>query len=140
MTEPNGKHNQAAVSAGAPGRVRTYRDLIAWRKAMDLVDLVYQATGSLPESERFGLVPQMRRAAVSVAANIAEGHGRGRRAEFRRFLEIARGSLCELQTEAEVCRRRAWLKGGLLSRFRDACREADAVLAGLIRSMRRPSA
>jgi four helix bundle protein len=118
--------------------VRTYRDLIAWQKAMDLVDLVYQATGSLPESERFGLVPQMRRAAVSVAANIAEGHGRGRRAEFRRFLEIARGSLFELQTEAEVCRRRAWLKGKVLAHLRDACREEDAVLSGLMRSMKGP--
>ena len=75
--------------------IRTYRDLVAWQLGMDLAQMVFRLTGSFPKSEQYGMVAQMRRSAASVPANIAEGYGRGRKAEFRRFLEIARGQpLC----------------------------------------------
>ena len=117
--------------------IRTYRDLAAWQKAMAMAEGTYRATETLPEAERFGLVSQMRRSAASVAANVAEGFGRGRKAEFRRFLEVARGSLFELQTHAELARRLGWLKGTLLKEIRDLSHEVDAILSGLIRSVKR---
>jgi len=118
------------------GGVRTYRDLIAWQKAMALAEQVYHGTASFPDNEKFGLTAQLRRSAVSVASNIAEGFGRARKVEFRRFLEISRGSLFELQTQAELSRRLGLLKGKHLSTVRELAQELDAVLTGLIRSQR----
>ncbi len=77
--------------------------LKAWQVAMEVVETVYRETSALPEKERYGLQAQMRRAAVSVPSNIAEGAARGSKADFRRFLLIARGSLAELETQALVC-------------------------------------
>ena len=78
--------------------VKSYRDLIVWRRAIDLAEAVYASTKTWPEDERFGMVMQVRRAAVSVAVNIAEGHDRRSDLELRRFLSIANGSVCELET------------------------------------------
>src|SRR6476646_11745789 len=83
-------------------RVRTFRDLIAWQRAMVLAKEVYRVTGGMPESEKFGLTNQMRRAAVSIPSNIAEGHARQSRADYLKFLRIARGSLAELATQVEL--------------------------------------
>jgi len=80
-------------------RGRSYKDLIVWQKARCLAVAVYRQTSQLPSHERFGLTSQMRRAAVSVLSNIAEGAGRGTDSEFRYFLRIARGSLAELETQ-----------------------------------------
>src|SRR5215211_7363690 len=80
-------------------RTDSYRDLIAWQKAMVLVRSVYVVTASWPADERFGLTSQVRRAAVSVPANIAEGSGRSGSREFRHGLSVAHGSLCELETQ-----------------------------------------
>ena len=76
-----------------------YRDLIVWQKATDACASIYALTRSFPQEEIYGLTSQMRRAAVSVASNIAEGRGRASRQEFKQFLLIARGSLCELETQ-----------------------------------------
>ncbi len=113
---------------------RTYRDLVAWQKAMALAEQVYRVTAAFPNEERFGLVAQMRRAAVSVPSHIAEGFGRAQRLDFRRFLEMARASLFELQTQGELARRLGWLKGDGLATVRDLAREVDAILTALIRS------
>ena len=121
---------------GAKAAIRTYRDLVAWQEGMELAERVYAATKEFPSEEKFGLVSQMRRAAVSIPSNIAEGFGRDRKAEFKRFLEMARGSLFELQTQAELARRIGWLKGDALGGLRDLAREVDAVIAGLVRSIR----
>ena len=85
--------------------VKSFRDLAVWQKAMDLTSLVYQATADLPPEERFGLVSQARRAAVSVPANIAEGHRRSSTKDYLRFLSIAAGSLAELETLLELASR-----------------------------------
>jgi four helix bundle protein len=88
-----------------PGEIQSYRDLKVWQKGMDLATDCYIETKSLPEDERFGLVSQIRRAAASVPANIAEGYGRESRGEFVQFLPIAQGSLKELETHAMLAER-----------------------------------
>ena len=118
--------------------IRTFRDLIAWQRSMQLAQAVYQLTRTLPDSERFGLVLQMRRAAVSVPSNIAEGYARQSRKEYVKFLRIARGSLAELSTQLEIA-------GGLgmVREDQETLRllsEADRILQGLIRSLTRPPA
>jgi four helix bundle protein len=81
---------------------RFHRDLIVWQKAMLLAEEVYRLAGRLPRQERFGMAAQLRSAAVSVAANIAEGNGRSKRGDYARFLTIARGSARELDTHLEL--------------------------------------
>jgi four helix bundle protein len=81
------------------GGINSYRDLLVWQKGMALVKQVYSLTYSFPVDERFGLVAQMRRAAVSVPSNIAEGQARHGRKEFVHFLSHAEGSLAELDTQ-----------------------------------------
>jgi four helix bundle protein len=78
---------------------RNYQDLVAWQKAMDLADAVYDVTERWPKEQLFGLTIQVQRAALSVPSNIAEGQGRNSRADFGRFLDIANGSRCELETQ-----------------------------------------
>jgi four helix bundle protein len=80
----------------------SYRELIVWQKAMDLVILIYAITKDFPTEERFGLVTQMRRSAVSIPSNIAEGSRRSTRKEYRQFLCIAYGSGAELETQLQV--------------------------------------
>jgi carbamoyl-phosphate synthase large subunit len=79
---------------------RDYKDLIVWQKAMRLAKEVYRATSTYPKEERFGLVAQMRRAAVSIPSNIAEGQARHTSGEFVQFISYAEGSLAELDTQA----------------------------------------
>ncbi|MDB5296543.1 MAG: ribosomal protein [Phycisphaerales bacterium] len=89
---------------------RNYRDLIAWQKGMDLVEEVYRATRLFPADEVYGLTSQIRRAAVSIPANVAEGQGRGGAAEFARFLRIAHGSLREVETHALIAERLLYVR------------------------------
>lgn len=86
-----------------------YRDLVVWRKAMKLAEDAYMTTSGFPRDERFGLVSQIRRAAVSVASNIAEGQGRGNDGHFVQFLGISRGSLHELETQVTLAARLGFL-------------------------------
>lgn len=90
--------------------IRSYRDLVVWQEAMQLMAEGYRLANRLPAVERFGLAAQIRRAAVSVPANIAEGHGRRGRAEYLHHLSIAAGSLRELQTHLEIASRVGLLK------------------------------
>lgn len=82
--------------------MKSYRDLIVWQKAMLLVDEIYQITRKLPDDEKFGLISQIRRSAISIPSNIAEGYGRNYTKDYIRFLQIARGSLFECQTQLEI--------------------------------------
>jgi four helix bundle protein len=86
-------------------KIQSYRDLIVWQKAMDVVVIIYDLTEKFPVSENHGLTFQMRRAAVSIPSNIAEGRRRGSKKEFRRFLMIAFASGSELETQIEISKR-----------------------------------
>jgi len=83
--------------------VSNYRDLIVWQKAMDLTVEIYRIAKKLPKEELFSLSDQMRRAAVSIPSNIAEGNGRQTKGEFQHFLRIAKGSAAELETQLLIC-------------------------------------
>jgi len=89
--------------------VQNYRELIVWQKAMDVVELVYQATKIFPKEELYGLTNQVRRAAVSIPSNIAEGQARQSTAEFRNFLSIAQGSRAEVETQIMIAQRLGYL-------------------------------
>ncbi len=118
----------------------SYRDLIAWKKGMELVKAVYDMTDSFPQHEMYGLVSQLRRAAVSIPSNIAEGQAHYTNPEFIRFLRHARGSLAEIETQILVAQDRAYLpklKADELIRQTD---EPGRVLSGLINSMKEPGA
>jgi four helix bundle protein len=82
--------------------MKSYRDLIVWQKSMNWVTLVYPLTSKIPESEKFGLISQIKRSSVSIPSNIAEGYGRNYKKDYSRFLQIARGSLFECQTQIEI--------------------------------------
>jgi len=86
-------------------KIQTYKDLIVWQKAMDLVVEVYSLTDKLPRTELYGLVSQMRRCAVSIPSNIAEGRRRGTQKDFRQFLIISYSSGAELETQIEILKR-----------------------------------
>jgi four helix bundle protein len=113
---------------------RNYQDLIAWQRAMDLVENVYRLTRELPKSEAFGLVLQMRRAATSIPSNIAEGQGRAGNAEFVRFLRIAYGSIRELETQAITCRRLRFLDDATIEVTLSLCGEVGRLINGLIKA------
>ena len=115
--------------------VKTYRDLVAWQKAMQLAKAVYRATSRMPAGERFGLTLQIRRATVSIPSNIAEGFGRQSRADLLKFLRIARGSLNEVSTQLELAIELGMLRTD--SNLDSLLRETDRVLQGLIRSLER---
>ena len=114
-------------------KVSTYRDLIAWQRAMALARAVYAQTKGMPSDERFGLTSQMRRAAVSIPSNIAEGHARQSRADYLRFLRNARGSLAELMTQTELCQSLDLMTPA--RELSDLLAETDRVLQGLIRGL-----
>jgi four helix bundle protein len=115
--------------------VKDYRELIAWQKAMDLVEAVYRRTASLPNEERYGLTNQMRRAAVSVPSNIAEGQGRRSTRDFVHFLSIARGSVKEVETQVVIARRLEYFDERQESELLSLTEEASRLISGLIRSL-----
>jgi four helix bundle protein len=83
--------------------ISSYKDLLVWQRSMDFVETVYRVTTKLPMNEQFGLIAQMRRAAVSVPSHIAEGYGRQATGEYRHHLLFSRGSLLELETQLLLC-------------------------------------
>lgn len=86
------------------------QDLQIWQKSVDLVERIYKITAQFPNEEKFGLVAQMRRSAISIPSNISEGYGRKSSGEFLQFLGIARGSLCELETQIIIAKKIKFLK------------------------------
>ena len=115
--------------------VKSYRDLDTWQRAMDLVVTVYKATDIMPSDERFGLTNQIRRAAVSVPSNIAEGQGRSSPNDFLRFLAIARGSLNELETQILMAHRLNYLSEDERDSVLTLSDEVSRLLRGLSRSI-----
>lgn len=120
-------------SEGAP--IRSCRDLLAWQKSVVLVEGIYKPTAGLPAGERYGLMSQLRRAAVSIPSNIAEGHGRETTREFTRSISIARGSLAELETQLEIVSRLGMLPAEPLLPIIEACDELGHILRGLRKSL-----
>lgn len=118
---------------------QSYRDLIAWQKGMDLAEEVWMVSEGWPRAQLFGLTDQVRRASVSIPSNIVEGQGRNGRAEFRRFLDIAHGSLCELETQLMLARRFRFLDEPTLDRLLTQGAEVGRLLHGLLRRLRTPT-
>jgi len=115
--------------------VKTYRDLIVWQKAMVLVTEIYKVSKSFPRREDYGLTSQLRRCAVSIPSNIAEGYGRNSRNEYIRFLQIASGSLYELQTQLEIAANLGYLKKDEFELLYESTREVERMLSVLIRRL-----
>ena len=115
--------------------VGSYRDLLVGQKAMDYVVACYRATDCFPKEERYGLASQLKSAAVSIPANIAEGQGREHTREFMNFLSIARGSLCETETHLLVAERLGYLRPDDVKALAVTSDEIARMLTGLIRSL-----
>lgn len=111
--------------------IRSYRDLVVWQKGMDLTVEVYRLTRSFPASERFGLVSQIQRAASSVPSNIAEGHSRNTRGDYRRGISIARGSVGELETRLELARRLGYVNTDAYRSVSERVSEVGRMLTAL---------
>ena len=114
--------------------IRTFRDLDVWRKGMDLTVRVYKSTDRFPKSEIFGLTSQLRRAAVSIPSNIAEGKAVGGKG-YRRHLKIAMGSEAELQTQVELAERLNFLNREEANDLLEHAAEVGRMLAGLFRAL-----
>ena len=113
-----------------------YKDLKVWQKSMDLAVEIYQLVKNLPKEETYGLGDQMRRAAVSIPSNIAEGHGRGADIDFSRFLSIAQGSKSELETQLELCNRLGFLSLEQTAKSLSLLAEIGKMLTVMIRNKR----
>jgi len=114
---------------------KNYTDLIAWQKAMAFVEETYKASSRIPREEIYCLTAQLRRAAISIPSNIAEGQGRQSRREFRKFLRIAHGSLREAETQVLLADRLHYLDGVATAALMRASCEVGRLLNGLIRSL-----
>lgn len=113
----------------------SFRDLIVWKKSMLLVTTIYKLTNKLPEEEMFGLVSQIKRSAVSVPSNIAEGYGRNYRKDYSGFLQISRGSLYECQTQLEIAQNLSFLKSEDLNEIKNLSIEVEKMLNSLIKRL-----
>jgi four helix bundle protein len=120
---------------GCPVGVQSYRDLTVWNTAVDLTLEVYRITESFPQTERFGLTNQIRRAAVSVASNIAEGHARSTRGEYRNFLSIARGSVIEIEVQLFLAEQIGYVKSPMLIKARGHCDAISRMITSLKRAL-----
>lgn len=111
--------------------IRGYRDLLVWRKSMDWAEGIYEATSHWPRDERFGMISQIRRAAVSVASNIAEGAARRSTGEFMQFLGISRGSLAEAETQLLLAERLGFLPASDADALMGSAEEISRMLVAL---------
>jgi four helix bundle protein len=116
--------------------VQSYRDLVAWQKAMELVTEIYRISQNFPKEELFGLMSQIRRAAVSIPSNIAEGHAKLSRKEYQHFLGHARGSLAEVETQLLIAQNLHYLGAEMTSQMLDMAAEIGRILNGLLASLK----
>jgi four helix bundle protein len=115
----------------------SYRDLLVWQKAMELVVETYRFSSSFPKEELYGLTSQLRRASVSVPSNIAEGYGRASRKEYLQFLYVAQGSLKEMETQAILAEMLGFASKSSTELLLEKGAVAGKLLGGLIRALRR---
>ena len=125
--------NKGSLPSG--GRTRHYRDLLVWQKAMVIAKAIYRVTDAFPQKEVYGLQSQMRRAAISIPSNIAEGHGRLDDGHFRQFLATSRGSLFELQTQLELAAGLKYLDEKGVGELMQKCEEIARMINGLLASL-----
>lgn len=118
-------------------KLKTYRDLTVWQKAMDLVVAAYELTAKFPSTEKYGLAAQMQRAAVSVPSNVAEGYARTHRGDYLHHLSIASGSLAELETQITISARLKLITREEAIPVWDLCQEVGRMLIKLIQSLRK---
>jgi four helix bundle protein len=124
------------VQRVSPGSdVRSFRDLLVWQKSIKLTVAIYRLTQGFPREELYGLTSQIRRSAVSIPSNIAEGQGRLNTAEFRQFLGIARGSTCELQTQLEIARALQLGDPKMIDAAEDLSHEIGKMLFSMFRTL-----
>jgi four helix bundle protein len=112
-----------------------FEKLEVWQKSINFADFVYRITRNFPDDERFGLMNQMRRAAVSISSNIAEGTSRHSRDDYARFLEIATGSVCEVVSQSFIAQRQNYLSEENRQSLYAAAEEQSRMLSGLRRSL-----
>jgi four helix bundle protein len=117
-------------------KVRGFQDLTVWRKAMELCEEIYRATEKMPAHEQFGLTQQLRRAAISIPSNIAEGHSRQSTGDYRHHLQMARGSAAEVQTQLLLAERLYLLPKTMILKALQLSEECSRILATLIRKFR----
>lgn len=115
--------------------MKTYRDLLVWQKSMDLVTEIYRLSKSFPKDETYGLTSQIRRCAVSIPSNMAEGYGRNSTNDYIRFLRMAVGSLFELQSQIEIALNLGYLNKSDFDKLYDPSREIERMLSSLIRKL-----
>ncbi len=115
---------------------KSYRDLIAWQKAIQLVTDIYKVTRQFPKEEIYGLTSQLRRAAVSIPSNIAEGQSRLSKPEFRNFLSHARGSLVEVETQLLIAQNLGYLTKPVADQLLNQTTEVARILNGLLNTLR----
>ena len=124
-----------AFESGPVMVIRNYTDLIAWRRAMMLAASVYRVSANMPREEQYGLTSQMRRAAVSIPSNIAEGQGRRTDGEFLNQLSVAHGSIRELETHLLLCARLGLLEKSVLQPVLEEAAEVGRLVNGLANSI-----
>lgn len=117
------------------GQIQSYRDLDVWKTGVDIARIAYLTTRSLPRDEIFGLTSQIRRAATSIPANIAEGHGRDTTGDYIRGLQIAQGSLKEIETHLEVCIAVGFLTHDQVGELMTLCDREGKMVRALIRKL-----
>jgi four helix bundle protein len=117
---------------------KTYRNLVAWQKGIDLCELIYRASAAFPRQELYGLTGQIRRAALSVPSNIAEGAGRITNGEFLQAVGHARGSLLEIETQLIIAARLGYLASKDTDLLLELTTEVGKLINGLMRSLKRP--
>ena len=112
-----------------------FEKLDTWKRAIDFADLVYSVSRAFPNDERFGLTNQMRRAAVSISSNLAEGTSRSSKNDFSRFIEVATGSLFEVVSQSFIANRQGFLNESDFQKLYAAAEEQSRMLSGLKRSL-----
>lgn len=115
--------------------MKSYRDLIVWQKSLTLVTEVYKLTHKFPDDEKFGLSSQIKRSAISIPSNIAEGYGRNYRKDYIRFLQISRGSLFECQTQLEIAINLNFINIESVKEVNDLSFEIEKMLNSLINKL-----
>ena len=115
--------------------IKSFRDLLIWQKSMQLVTDLYSITKLFPNEELYGLVQQIRRAAISIPSNIAEGYGRNSTKDYIRFLRIARGSIYELQTQLEISANLKYIAVETYSEHNEKLQEIERMVSSLIKKI-----